>query len=389
MAAMEEQDKTIDQMLRQLETLCGHWKPAGRDIRSCQEALRQCEARYQQLLSSVGDYVYRIPFKDGRPLPTVHGPGCIAVTGYSPEDFEADPDLWIRMVVEEDQDNVREQARRLLADPPRPPLEHRIRRKDGAIRWVRNTPMARYSPEGRLLSLEGIVQDISALRQEQEERLAQAMHFSRRLEDQGRLVMNSFQILSSILQLQMQSDPHSQAGRMLLADHRRVQVLAMTFQNYLAKDIPEEMRFSSLIRKLVDHLQVTCQNSAGIEWSLECQDTPWPQELAITAGLILSELLAVSLQYAFSDRSHSQIRIRSYRQEGQYVLQLQHDGIVSREPAHPPEEIQFGLRLSRLLCRFLKAELFVNTEAGTSYRLIFEENQGHDMQEQIPVPDGP
>lgn len=83
--------------------------------RRVEEALRESEKRYKLLLGSVTDYIYTVQVQDGRSVATVHGPGCAAVTGYAPEDYAADPDLWYRMVYEPDRQAVMQQAVAIVA----------------------------------------------------------------------------------------------------------------------------------------------------------------------------------------------------------------------------------------------------------------------------------
>jgi diguanylate cyclase (GGDEF)-like protein/PAS domain S-box-containing protein len=85
----------------------------------------------------------------------------MAVTGYTEEEFAADPYLWIRMVAVEDRKAVEDHARRALAGEEAPALEHRIIRKDGIERWVRNTPVPRRDEQGRLQAYDGLIQDIT------------------------------------------------------------------------------------------------------------------------------------------------------------------------------------------------------------------------------------
>lgn len=132
------------------------------------QALQQSEERYRRLLESVTDYNYSIKIEDGRPVSTSHSLGCIAVTGYTPEEYAADPYLWYRMVYEEDRGAVAEHAARMLTDKAVPALEHRIVRKDGSIRWIRNTPLPRYDEQGRLIAIDGSVTDITERKQTEE-----------------------------------------------------------------------------------------------------------------------------------------------------------------------------------------------------------------------------
>lgn len=134
-------------------------------------ALRESEQRYRRLLATVTDYVYTVEIADGRPVATEHGPGCEAVTGYRPEDFVADPFLWLKMVLEEDRPAVLAHAQAILSGGEPGALDHRIVRKDGQIRWVRNTPAPRRDAQGRLIGYDGLVKDITERKRAVEERI--------------------------------------------------------------------------------------------------------------------------------------------------------------------------------------------------------------------------
>jgi len=130
-----------------------------------EQAAQESEQRYKRLLASVTDYVYSVTIDQGRPLRTVHGPGCEAVTGYTSREFEADPFLWYRMICSEDRPAVMAQAEGILRGQTPPPLEHRIVHKNGRSRWVRNTTVAHKDDRGRLISYDGLISDITHRKQ--------------------------------------------------------------------------------------------------------------------------------------------------------------------------------------------------------------------------------
>ena len=66
--------------------------------RRADEALRESEQRYGRLLDSVTDYVYTVKLQGGHVASTSHGAGCLPVTGFSPEEFQADSWLWHRII---------------------------------------------------------------------------------------------------------------------------------------------------------------------------------------------------------------------------------------------------------------------------------------------------
>jgi len=126
-----------------------------------EKALSESERRYRRITEAITDYMFTVRVANGQPAETYHGPNCVAVTGYTTEEFSSDPFLWIRMVPPEDQDLVRAQASDLLAGHGPRSIEHRIMRKDGQIRWVSNSLVPSYDVEGNLLSYDGLIRDIT------------------------------------------------------------------------------------------------------------------------------------------------------------------------------------------------------------------------------------
>jgi two-component system sensor histidine kinase HydH len=126
-----------------------------------EKALSESESRYRRITEAITDYIFTVRMANGHPAETYHGPNCVAVTGYTSEEFSSDPFLWIRMVPQEDQDLVRTQAFELLAGHEPRSIEHRIMRKDGQTRWVSNSLVPNYDVEGNLLSYDGLIRDIT------------------------------------------------------------------------------------------------------------------------------------------------------------------------------------------------------------------------------------
>jgi len=129
-----------------------------------EQALLENEVRYKYLIESITDYIFTVEVTNGRVTATTHGPGCITVTGYTAEEYQADPNLWYQMVHEEDRPAVLEQAEMILSGKRIAPLEHRIIHKNGSIRWVKNTPVPRFDQAGELVAYDGLVTNITDLK---------------------------------------------------------------------------------------------------------------------------------------------------------------------------------------------------------------------------------
>ena len=135
------------------------------DQKRAEEALTESERRYRRITEAITDYIYTVRFEGGNAVETRHGAGCLAVTGYTEEEFAADPYLWFRMVAVADRKAIEDHARQVLAGEETPAIEHRIIHKNGTERWVRNTPVRRRDEQGKLQAYDGLIQDITERKQ--------------------------------------------------------------------------------------------------------------------------------------------------------------------------------------------------------------------------------
>jgi len=152
------------------------------DRKAADDALLKSEERYRHIIETITDYLFSVVVSDGRAVSTSHGPGCVAVTGYTSQEMADDTNLWLSMVVPEDRAQVLDQSCRLMAGESVGAIEHRILRKDGALRWVRNTLVPRFDSSGRLVAYDGLVQDVTERRALQEQLLQ-----AQKMEGIGRL----------------------------------------------------------------------------------------------------------------------------------------------------------------------------------------------------------
>lgn len=159
--------------------------------KNAQERLLESEQRYRQITEAVTDYIYTVSLQNGTAAYTKHGPGCFAVTGYSQEEFDRDPYLWYDMVVPGDRSLIELPLQNLFTRFDLEPVEHRIIRKDGSVRWVRNTLVPRKNESGTIISYDGLIQDIDE-RKRAEEKL-------RSSEERNRVLIESIPDLMFVL----------------------------------------------------------------------------------------------------------------------------------------------------------------------------------------------
>ena len=154
---MNDETKTREQLTDELSEL----RKKNDELKKAEDAIYESEKRYKRLIESVTDYIYTVQVENGRPVKTTHGPGCIGVTGYATEDYDADPYHWYRMIYEKDRATVTDYAGKVLSGEIPPSFTHRIIHKDSNIRWVTNTIVPRYDDHHRLIAYDGLIKDIT------------------------------------------------------------------------------------------------------------------------------------------------------------------------------------------------------------------------------------
>ncbi len=145
--------------------------------------LKDGEARYRHISDAITDYIYTVKIQDLEVLESSHNAACFAVTGYSEEEFQQNSQLWYDIVYTKDLDVVLAHNESILRKRKVGPLEHRIIRKDGAVRWIKNTPVLHCNQQGDLTSYDALIQDITERKESELALEAERASLAQRVEE--------------------------------------------------------------------------------------------------------------------------------------------------------------------------------------------------------------
>ncbi len=140
-----------------------------------EDALRKSEGRFRRLAENAPDIIYRYEFTPRRRF-TYVSPGVQGITGRSPEEYYADPDLPFKLVHPDDRVLLESIFRKepLVESVPAMCLpDLRWLSEGGAIVWTEEHTAPIHDESGRLVAIEGIARNITQ-RKHAEEALQKA-----------------------------------------------------------------------------------------------------------------------------------------------------------------------------------------------------------------------
>jgi PAS domain S-box-containing protein len=123
--------------------------------------IRETEQRYRSFVESFQGIAYRANLADWTPV-FFHG-AVEKITGYTEEDFISGKPSWDQVILPEDMKRIMEPAEKLKKEPNYSmEREYRIKRKDGAIRWVHEMTRNICDDSGKPVLCHGALLDITA-----------------------------------------------------------------------------------------------------------------------------------------------------------------------------------------------------------------------------------
>jgi PAS domain S-box-containing protein len=135
-------------------------------------SLQAAEARYQALIEQVPAITYTDSAEQFNKTLYI-SPQLKAITGYEPEEWIADHNLWLKFMQPEDRERVMAEYQRATQSGGPFTSEYRINTQDGRLVWIRDQAILVRDPQGQPSFWQGIMLDIS-----DEKRSETALHES-------------------------------------------------------------------------------------------------------------------------------------------------------------------------------------------------------------------
>jgi PAS domain S-box-containing protein len=128
--------------------------------RRAEDLLRQSEARYR-LLVERNPGITHVSRLDATSSTLYISPQVEGILGYAPAEWEADDELWVKLLHPEDRDLALAANQRLITDGEPVSLDYRMIARDGRVVWIHEETDVVRDEEGRPLFAQGVLLDVT------------------------------------------------------------------------------------------------------------------------------------------------------------------------------------------------------------------------------------
>lgn len=186
-------------------------------------------------------------------------------------------------------------------------------------------------------------------------------------------VKNNMQIISSLLNLQINQTSGEQEINVLRESQGRIKSMAMVYEKLNQSHTLTKIKFKDYVEKLISDIFYSYGIENGtIETEIDVEDISISIDTAIPCGLIINELVTNSLKHAFPD-NHGKLQFKLKSKEDHLEMVIADNGIGLPENVDYENSTSLGLQLVNNLVKQLDGQITLDRSKGTSFTISFQE----------------
>jgi len=342
--------------------------------KQAEKALRQSEERFRQIAENIREVFWITEPKDKQLI--YISPAYEEVWGTTHGSLSEVSRMWRDTVHPEDLPRLLGAAEKVQTGGDYD-LEYRIVRPDGEIRWVRDRAFPILNVSGEVYRVAGVLDDVTDRKQALEQIKSSLHEKEVLLKEIHHRVKNNMQVITSLLSLQSKTIGDARAFAVFQDSQNRVKSMALIHETlYQSKDL-SRINFAEYLQKLVAHVSRSYRiRPDAVKINVNVDDVSLPIDTAVPCGLIINELAANSLKYAFPADTKGEINITFSRVDARYVLCVSDTGVGLPADFDPEKGKSLGMKLVRMLTTQLCGELECRNGVGTTFEITFPEEKG-------------
>ncbi len=133
------------------------------ELKRAEEELQQAKTFTESIITNVPEVIYSTDLTGGKMQLTYMSPKCEDLYGYTVEEFFHSPDLYTKIIYPDDLEQVIAQLKTVM-NGNMASIEYRIIKKEGSMRWVRESAIPSFDADGKLIRIDASVYDVTELK---------------------------------------------------------------------------------------------------------------------------------------------------------------------------------------------------------------------------------
>ncbi len=254
-------------------------------------------------------------------------------------------------------------------------VEHRILYDDGGLGTINVRFFIVKDALGRTVKTYGVNQDITERKAMEDRISADLREKSTLLQEIHHRVKNNLQIIVSLLSLQSSQIRDPRVKAKFQESQNRIYSMALVHEMLYGSESLARIEFRKYIETLAAEVWRSFPASPPMD-ALEIEGGPLELDIddAVPCGLIVQELLANALKYAFpaARPEPPNIRIGLARTGDEIELTVADNGVGLPADIEPSRTQSLGLTLVDLLVRQIGGRLTLDRRTGARYHLQFK-----------------
>ncbi len=182
-------------------------------------------------------------------------------------------------------------------------------------------------------------------------------------------VKNNLQLITSLLNLQMDRIKDEVALNAINESRHRIRSMALVHQKlYNVDELGAKINLKDYVVSLLDELESSNSELHYVTLENDLEDVTGSMDLAVTLGLIINELISNAYKYAFVGRDSGLIRLTINKSNNDLLqLTVSDNGVgINKEKMRKGS---LGLKIVDMLSRQHKGELKMILEKGTRFEV--------------------
>ena len=174
------------------------------------------------------------------------------------------------------------------------------------------------------------------------------------------------QIITSLLSLQSHHTTDEEVEKLLKDSQNRIRSMSIIHEKLYRSDSLSDIAFKDYVSEIVEHLKYSYELT-GLEVEYNIDDVSFDLEKAVPCGLILNELVANAMKYAFKDKK-GKISILLKKQDNGILLTISDNGIGLPEGFDLEEEQEsLGMQLVVSLIEQIDGTIKLDNTNGAKF----------------------